>query len=67
MPDPFWLVFFLAVIFLVPVQNKVNEINRVADPGHDPNSTLTVWNEVGVVVGGLSWALVALGLFLPAR
>lgn len=31
LPDPFWLVFFLAVIFLVPVQNKVNEINRVAD------------------------------------
>src|SRR5882762_7904695 len=32
LPDPYWLVSFLSVAFLLPVQEAVNEINLVASP-----------------------------------
>ncbi len=65
LPDPFWLFSVLSVLFLLPVQKTVNEINRVTDPGHNPNRTFTGWNIAGVVVGGLAWVLILIGTFLP--
>jgi hypothetical protein len=67
LPDPYWLVTFLAVGFLLPVQAAVNEINLVTSPKHDPNSTFTGWNIVAVVVGGLFFALVLMGTLFPSK
>lgn len=65
LPDPFWLVSFFSVLFLLPVQKTVNEINLAMDPGHDPNRTFTGWNIAAVVVGGLLWIFALIGSFLP--
>lgn len=65
LPDPFWLISFFAVLFLVPVQQAANEINQVTNPSHDRNDKFSKWNLAGVVVGGLLFALTVLGTFLP--
>ena len=67
LPDPYWLVSFFAVLFLVPVQTAVNEINSITTPKHNPNSTFTKWNMVVVVIGGLFFALLLIGTFLPSK
>jgi hypothetical protein len=67
LPDPYWLVTFLAVGYLLPVQAAVNEINLVTSPKHNPNRRFTAWNIVGVVIGGLFLALVLIGTFLPSK
>jgi hypothetical protein len=52
LPDPYWLVSFLAVFFLVPVQSAINSINEKHFPEHDRNSRPTAWNMVAVAIGG---------------
>lgn len=65
LPDPFSLITYFAVFFLLPVQAMVNDINEVIAPGHDKNSKFTGWNIFGVVAGGLFFLLILLGSFLP--
>ncbi|WP_028294110.1 hypothetical protein [Oceanobacter kriegii] len=65
LPAPFWLITYFAVIFLLPVQALVDNINEVNSPGHAKNSKFTGWNIFGVVVGGLFFLLILLGTFLP--
>jgi hypothetical protein len=48
-----WILPYGAVFFLVPVQKTMNDVNRALYPDHDPNTRFTVWNLVGIVVGGL--------------
>lgn len=45
-----------AVVFLVPVQKTMNDVNRALYPDHDPNTRFTAWNIVGIVLGGLLFA-----------
>jgi hypothetical protein len=59
LPDPYWLLTFLSVVFLVPVQQQINRINGQLVPGHDPNQRFTAWNIAAVAVGG-SFLVVAL-------
>ena len=47
LPDPYWLISFLSVVFLVPVQQQINRVNEQVAPGHDPNKRFTAWNIVG--------------------
>jgi hypothetical protein len=65
LPDPYWLVTFLAVLFMLPVQQAINAINSQAAPGHDPNRTFSGWNITAVIIGGLFFALALVGIFLP--
>jgi hypothetical protein len=67
LPDPYWLLSFFAVLFLVPVQMAANEINLATSPKHDRNSTLSKWNLVVVVIGGLCFALALVATFLPSK
>jgi hypothetical protein len=67
LPDPYRLGTYLAVLFLVPVQMAANEINLATNPMHDRNSTFSKWNLVGIVVGGLLFALMLVGTFLPPK
>ncbi|MFC5436046.1 hypothetical protein ACFPME_05715 [Rhodanobacter umsongensis] len=67
LPDPYWLVTFLAVLFMLPVQQAINAINSQAAPGHDPNRTFSGWNIAAVIIGGLFFVLALVGIFLPAE
>ena len=64
LPDPYWLVSFLSVVFLVPVQQQINRINEQVAPGHDPNKHFTAWNIVAVVVGGSVFVLALIVTFV---
>jgi len=62
LPDPFWLLSLFSFAPLLPMQAYVNRINERESPEHDRNAQLTVWNWVGVVVGGGLFALSVYGL-----
>jgi len=64
LPDPWWLVTFLAFVPLLPVQATVNAINAKAAPHADPNRRFTAWNVVGIVLGAAFLALIVIGLFV---
>jgi hypothetical protein len=57
LPDPYWLVTFLAVFFLLPVQSAINDINRSTNPQHNPNSCFTGWNIATAVTGIILFVL----------
>jgi hypothetical protein len=64
LPRPMYLVGFLNVVFLLPIQSYVNRINAVVSPGHDPNSRFGAWNWIAVFAGGLLLILAVIGSFL---
>ena len=63
-PGAFWLLGYIAILFLLPVQALVNDINNLAAPGHDKNENFSGWNIFGIVVGGSLFLLVLSGTFL---
>ena len=65
LPDPYWWISMLAVVFLIPVQIEVNRLNAAATPLHDRNTRFSAWNWVAVVGGGLLFLLALVGTFLP--
>jgi len=65
LPHPYWLLTFVAFVFLLPVQRRVNEINAAVAPGHYPNDRFTPLNWIGIVLGGSLLVLMTLDLFLP--
>lgn len=67
LPDPYWLISLLAVVFLLPVQAYVNRINEASAPGHDPNARFSAWNWLTVGVGGCLLVLAILGTFMAAQ
>jgi hypothetical protein len=64
LPDPWGWIAIGAFLFTLPVQHHVNRLNALVAPSHDRNSRFTVWNWVGVVVGGSLMLLVIVGAFL---
>lgn len=64
LPGAYWLVTFLAILFMLPVQRAANAINRQAVPDHDPNSHFSGWNITAVVLGGLFFVLSLIGTFV---
>jgi hypothetical protein len=67
LPDPGWLISIFSFLFVLPMQSYANWINEEEMPAHDRNARLTAWNWVGIVVGGIFFALVLIGLFAPPR
>jgi hypothetical protein len=49
LPDPWWLVYFL---------------NVAAAPEHERNESFSGWNWLGIVLGGLFFFLMLIGLFV---
>jgi hypothetical protein len=64
LPDPFWLVTYGAVFFLLPAQATINAINARAAPDHDRNDRFSGWNIFGMILGGLILVLAVIGIFL---
>lgn len=60
-----FLLIFVSVFFLVPVQDAINAINKAEAPDHDPNDRFTPLNWVWIILGGIFLALVVLGFLLP--
>ncbi len=65
--SPLGLISPFSVLFLLPVQRTVNAINQAADPEHDRNNTFTVLNTAAIVIGGVLWLLVIVGLIVSRR
>lgn len=65
LPDPFWLITFFAFLFILPIQQRANEINNAVAPGHDPNSRFTWQNWVGIAIGSVILALDVIGFLNP--
>jgi len=63
LPDPYWLLDNLAVLFLIPVQLRVNHINSVVAPGHDRNVRFTWLNWLTLILGGGLFTLALFGTF----
>ena len=63
LPDPYWLLAFVASIFLLPVQISINAINQQIVPGHDSNNRFGAWNIVGIIIGSIFWVLVLIEFF----
>ena len=65
LPEPWWLITFLGVLTLLPVQTLINEINARVAPEADRNERFTGWNIFGLIAGGLFFAFVVVASFLP--
>ena len=65
LPDPLWLVSFLALMPLLPVQHSVNRLNATLVPDVDRNDRFTGLNVLCIVIGAILLVLVLAGLFLP--
>lgn len=57
LPGAFSLISFASVVFLIPVQKVVNDINRIEAPEHEPNNKIQGMNWVAIVLGGLLFVL----------
>jgi hypothetical protein len=67
LPEPWWLVSFVTAIVLAVAQKHANEVNLAAAPEHERNERFGGWNWFGIVVGGLMWVLVIIGLTVPVE
>ncbi|MGE4158500.1 MAG: hypothetical protein AB7F75_05325 [Planctomycetota bacterium] len=67
LPDPYWLVSYISLLFFLPVQNLINEINAKLAPGHEQNRRFSALNIATVIIGGILFALVVAGSFMPAE
>jgi hypothetical protein len=65
LPEPFWLLSAVAIVFLLPVQRRVNEINAAAAPGHPANDQFTPLNWIVIAIGGAAMLLATIALFVP--
>jgi hypothetical protein len=65
LPDPFFLLSFAAVLFMVPVQRVAVRLNAAVAPNHDQNARLTPGNWAAVVIGMLLLVLLLIATFLP--
>ena len=65
LPDPYWLLSYFAVLFLVPVQIGINEINESVNPGYEENRRFTAWNILTIVFGGIFFVFILLVSFAP--
>lgn len=67
LPDPYWLISLFAIVFFIPVQRRVNEINTAVQPEHEPNSRYSAGNWAAIGLGTL-WLLLSLvGLFFLSK
>src|SRR5262249_49418634 len=64
LPDPFWLVTFLAFLPMLPVQRTIAELNRRQGLPSDPWARLSALNWVAIAIGGTLLALIALGMLV---
>ena len=67
LPDPYWLITFLTIVLMLPVQGAINTLNAAAAPAHDRNDRFAGWNWVAIVLGGLIFVLAIIGTLMPGE
>lgn len=67
LPDPYWWVSMFAFVFFIPVQAHANRLNSQASPSHNQNSSISGWNWVAVVLGGILLLLAFAGTFFALQ
>ncbi|HEY8102419.1 MAG TPA: hypothetical protein VIF82_16895 [Burkholderiaceae bacterium] len=67
LPNAYWLVTFMSILALLPVQASINVVNQIAAPAHEPNSRFTVWNWIAVGLGGPFLLLAVYGTFITSK
>lgn len=64
LPEPYWLITYVSIVFLLPVQATVNKINMQVNPEQEKNSKIKGWNWLAIILGGLMLILVIIGIFM---
>jgi hypothetical protein len=67
LPDPYWLVSFLAFLPVLRVHRTAVAINRRVAPDAQVNAAFSPLNILGIVVGGVVILAGVLAAFLPAQ
>jgi hypothetical protein len=67
LPDPYSLLSIVSFVLILPVQGRVNRVNDVVAPMHDPNDRYSGWNWFGLIVGGLLLVFAIIGSFIPTE
>ncbi|MGN6222577.1 hypothetical protein [Pseudoxanthomonas sp.] len=65
LPAPLWLLFPLSVLPLLPMNAKARRYNQFVDAAvYRDEDGFNAWNWLGIVVGGICWAILLLGILL---
>lgn len=64
LPEAYWMLSFLTIIFLLPVQSSVNSINQAVNPELDPNRRFSRWNIATIIAGVILIVLALTGTTL---
>jgi len=67
LPDPFWLITFASVLFLVPAQNTINFYWREKFGDKVEQAKFGGWNIAYSIIGGIFLILALIGTFFPER
>lgn len=65
LPDPFWLASMFSFMVLIPVNNAALNFNKQQDSEFRNNSSFSVWNCLGILLGAPLFVLSIIGSFLP--
>ena len=65
LPDPYWFVTFFSFVLLIPANSAAENVNRSLISDFKNNDTFSVWNWVGIILGGLLFLLSLIGTFMP--
>jgi hypothetical protein len=65
LPDPYWWISTLAFLFVIPVQLRVNRVNGIVAPAHDPNGRFSGLNWLAIVIASVILSLALIGVLLP--
>lgn len=65
LPGPAWLICYLAIFLLLPIQKTIIAVNEITAPDSDKNGRFSAGNVVGIVLGGAVFLLALVGTFLP--
>ncbi len=65
LPGAYGLLSLFTVVPLLVLQAVVDRVNAVDAPYADPNTGLSRWNIVTIIVGGIMFSFALLGAFLP--
>ena len=67
LPDPYSLISFFAVFFLLPVQAHINQINQSCAPDQEVNDKFSLLNWVTIVLGALLLLVLVLSELYPVE
>jgi hypothetical protein len=65
LPDPWWMISFLAFLPLLPAVHAIERINPASGATESANATFSGGNWIGMIIGGLFIALILIGMMLP--